>query len=316
MVNYEHDPILEAYFRDVRQHDMISDSSQRELASEIQSRLAKIDQYEQKLDNNRVRPHTKAKIREEIPTLKGELRDLQSRLTEPNLRFVIHKVKNQKNKGLDYMDLIQEGNVQMFDRATLKYDPNNRSNSKFISYAGWWVWQGMSRAIAEQSRTVALPSYQFDNMRKVKKISKKIKLETGKSPYPDEISKLTKIPLNNVEIALKNMQETYSLDAPISEDSNTTLADNIPYENDSLEERGIKYNPDLNNIIENAGLTSIERRVIDLRFGLESRVPITLEEVGNEFGITREWVRQIERKAIKKFRNTASKLGLKQEDIL
>ena len=316
MVNYEHDPILEAYFRDVRQHDMISDSSQRELASEIQSRLAKIDQYEQKLDNSRVKPHTKAKIREKLPILRDGIRDLQARLTEVNLRFVVHRAKKQNNRGLEYLDLIQEGNIQMFDKAATMYNPNDPSSSKFTSYASWWIWQGMNRAIADQSRTVRVSSGIHEKINKIKTFSDGFFTENGRLPYPEEISKSTGIPLDKVELALEHSKTTYSLDKPVGDDNDTTLADTLPYENDSPEERGNKYRQDVENLLDNTNLTQRERKVLDLRFGLSSGCPITLEESGKQYGLTRERVRQIEEKAIKKLKKTTKRLNLKLEDIL
>ncbi len=316
MVIYRNDPILAACIRDVSQYKMISDSEQRELASEIQSYVAKIGEYEEKLVRPRVWKRTKARIREELPVLREELRDLQTRLTEANMRFALFEGKKHTNRGLEYLDLIQEGSMQMFDKATTNYDPNDPSNSKFVSYTSWWIWQGITRAIADKSRMIRLKGQAHSALLKVKKFSSRFLTEKGRLPYPDEISELTGIPLDKVELVLEHTGATYSLDTPVEGENGDTFADVVPYENDSELSKGPEYSSTIEFLINHTNLKPEEKRAVELRYGLSGQDPMTFREVGEEMGFTREWARQIEIKALKKFRETAERYDIKLEDIL
>jgi RNA polymerase primary sigma factor len=316
MVDYKENPILEAYFRDIRKYEVLSAEDQKNIAVDIQSHLVKIDQYNQRLANPGVRKHTKLRLREELPSLYGELRDLKSSLVKSNLRFVVNRAKNHKKQELELLDLIQESSIQMYDKATELYNPDHEAGSKFTTYAAWWMFQGMNRATEDQSRTVRAPNDIHATMTKITIFSNKFFIKNERYPFPEEISKSLNIDLGKINSVLTTMQDFVSLDIPLSEGSEDTIADRICDEKEIISTAENGYRHTVNSLIENTKLTQREGKVIQSRFGLKTREPKTLEEVGLKWGLTRERIRQIEAKAIKKLRKTASNFDLKLEDIL
>ena len=254
----------------------------------------------------------KEEIQAEIKALQLDVdrgSDAKKRLAEANLRLVVSIAKRYVGRGMLFLDLIQEGNLGLI-KAVEKFD--YRKGYKFSTYATWWIRQAITRAIADQARTIRIPVHMVETINKLIRVSRQLLQELGREPTPEEIAEEMKMPVERVREILKISQEPVSLETPIGEEEDSHLGDFIKDDNVPVPADAATFTLLKEQLEEVLGtLTEREQKVLTLRFGLEDGRARTLEEVGKEFNVTRERIRQIEAKALRKLRHPRRSRKLK-----
>ena len=243
--------------------------------------------------------------------MKMESGDMEAKklLAEANLRLVVSIAKRYVGRGMLFLDLIQEGNLGLI-KAVEKFD--YRKGYKFSTYATWWIRQAITRAIADQARTIRIPVHMVETINKLIRVQRQLLQELGREPYPEEIAKKMNLPVERVREIQKISQEPVSLETPIGEEEDSHLGDFIQDDNVPVPAEAAAFTLLKEQLVEVLGtLTEREQKVLCLRFGLDDGRARTLEEVGKEFDVTRERIRQIEAKALRKLRHPSRSRKLK-----
>ncbi len=306
------DPVR-MYLKEIGKVPLLSAEEEIELAQRMEAGIVareKIFVLEKRMED--AQENERKELAESIHELKKDLEagdEAKKRLAEANLRLVVSIAKRYVGRGMLFLDLIQEGNLGLI-KAVEKFD--YRKGYKFSTYATWWIRQAITRAIADQARTIRIPVHMVETINKLVRVSRQLLQELGREPAPEEIAEEMNLPVERVREILKISQEPVSLETPIGEEEDSHLGDFIQDDNVPVPADAAAFTLLKEQLVEVLGtLTEREQKVLRLRFGLDDGRARTLEEVGKEFNVTRERIRQIEAKALRKLRHPSRSRKLK-----
>ena len=309
--NFSIDDPVRMYLKEIGKVPLLNPDEEIVLAqamatgAEAKARLDELQEQREAGETPAVTPEEEAELRKSFK--KGE--SAKQKLAEANLRLVVSIAKRYVGRGMLFLDLIQEGNLGLI-KAVEKFDYTK--GYKFSTYATWWIRQAITRAIADQARTIRIPVHMVETINKVIRVSRQLLQELGHDPSPNEIAKEMNMPVDKIREILKIAQEPVSLETPIGEEEDSHLGDFIPDEGASEPSEAASFTllkEQLMDVLST--LTPREEKVLKLRFGIEDGRTRTLEEVGKEFNVTRERIRQIEAKALRKLRHPSRSKKLK-----
>ena len=299
------DPVR-MYLKEIGKVPLLTAAEEIDLAMKIEAGVAATEELE-KAEADGIELERREKRR--LGRIEQVGLDAKQQLIEANLRLVVSIAKRYVGRGMLFLDLIQEGNLGLI-RAVEKFDYTK--GFKFSTYATWWIRQAITRAIADQARTIRIPVHMVETINKVIRVSRQLLQELGHDPSPNEIAAEMNMPVEKVREILKIAQEPVSLETPIGEEEDSHLGDFIPDEGASEPSEAASFTllkEQLMDVLST--LTPREEKVLKLRFGIEDGRTRTLEEVGKEFNVTRERIRQIEAKALRKLRHPSRSKKLK-----
>ena len=299
------DPVR-MYLKEIGKVNLLTSDEEIELAQSMGAGAEAKDQLD---ELEKMGEEIPEEVRKELEKLVKKGERAKQRLAEANLRLVVSIAKRYVGRGMQFLDLIQEGNLGLI-KAVEKFDYTK--GYKFSTYATWWIRQAITRAIADQARTIRIPVHMVETINKVIRVSRQLLQELGHDPSPEEIAEEMNMPVDRVREILKIAQEPVSLETPIGEEEDSHLGDFIPDEDASEPAEAASFTLLKEQLVDVLGtLTPREEKVLKLRFGIEDGRTRTLEEVGKEFNVTRERIRQIEAKALRKLRHPSRSKKLK-----
>ena len=299
------DPVR-MYLKEIGKVQLLTAAEEIDLAMKIEAGVAATEELERAEEEG---VELERRERRRLGRIEQVGLDAKQQLIEANLRLVVSIAKRYVGRGMLFLDLIQEGNLGLI-RAVEKFDYTK--GFKFSTYATWWIRQAITRAIADQARTIRIPVHMVETINKLVRIQRQLLQELGREPTPEEIGKEMGLPTERVREIQKISQEPVSLETPIGEEEDSQLGDFIEDDAAVVPPDAASFSmlqEQLGKVLD--GLAERERKVISLRFGLEDGHPRTLEEVGREFGVTRERIRQIESKTLAKLRHPSRSSKLK-----
>ena len=299
------DPVR-MYLKEIGKVSLLTAAEEIDLAMKMEAGIEAAEQLEKAEDEG---IELERRERRRLSRIEQVGLDAKQQIVEANLRLVVSIAKRYVGRGMLFLDLIQEGNLGLI-RAVEKFDYTK--GFKFSTYATWWIRQAITRAIADQARTIRIPVHMVETINKLVRIQRQLLQELGREPTPEEIGKEMGLPAERVREIQKISQEPVSLETPIGEEEDSQLGDFIEDDAAVVPPDAASFSmlqEQLSKVLD--GLAERERKVISLRFGLEDGHPRTLEEVGREFGVTRERIRQIESKTLAKLRHPSRSSKLK-----